>query len=226
MLWLLLGGGLVAAIVGPQMWAQHVLRRHGEPRTDLPGTGGELARHLIGRLDLDGVALVRSERGDHYDPMARQVGLSKEVFDGRSLTAVVVAAHEVGHALQHRLAYRPLLLRPRLARIAAWAEKFGALVLVSIPVFSMVTRMPAVGAIQLLAGLAILVLPVVLHLVTLPVEFDASFRRALPLLASGYLEARDLPAARRILRACALTYVAASLATLLNFWRWIRILRR
>jgi Zn-dependent membrane protease YugP len=67
---------------------------------------------------------------------------------------------------------------------------------------------------------------VVIHLVTLPVEFDASFNRALPILdRDGYLPKQDLPAARRILKACALTYVAAALVNLLNLWRWIRVFR-
>ena len=70
-------------------------------------------------------------------------------------------------------------------------------------------------------------LPVLVHLVTLPVEFDASFKRAMPILEQGgYLSEEDLPRARRILTACALTYFAASLASMLNFWRWIRVLKR
>jgi len=67
---------------------------------------------------------------------------------------------------------------------------------------------------------------IVMHLLTLPVEIDASFKKALPLLSSGYLAEKQMPAARSILRAAAWTYVAASLATLLNFWRWLAVLRR
>jgi Zn-dependent membrane protease YugP len=67
---------------------------------------------------------------------------------------------------------------------------------------------------------------IVMHLLTLPVEIDASFKKALPLLSSGYLSEKQVPAARSILRAAAWTYVAASLATLLNFWRWLAVLRR
>jgi len=217
---------LGALLFGPQLWTRHILRHYERPRPDFPGTGGELARHLLSKLGLEHVQLTVTESGDHYDPIARRVALTESVHDGRSLTAVVVAAHEVGHALQHHCGYQPLLWRTRLAGIAQWAERFGSIVLVTMPVLAAVTRVPAVGAVQLLAGIAILGVPVLLHLITLPVELDASFRRALPLLRAGYLEERDLPAARRILGACAMTYVAGSLATLLNFWRWIRILRR
>jgi Zn-dependent membrane protease YugP len=86
---------------------------------------------------------------------------------------------------------------------------------------------PATFALMLVAGLLTLCVPVVVHLLTLPTEFDASFRRALPILASGtYIPPEDLPAARTILWACALTYVAAALAGMVNVWRWIRVLRR
>lgn len=77
-----------------------------------------------------------------------------------------------------------------------------------------------------MAGILLISISVVVHLFTLPVEFDASFNRALPILErGGYLPRADLPAARRILKACALTYVASSLASLLNLWAWIRFLR-
>jgi hypothetical protein len=77
------------------------------------------------------------------------------------------------------------------------------------------------------AGFATLCIPVVVHVLTLPTEFDASFNRALPMLAAGeYIPQEDIPAARKILIACALTYVSTALMSLLNIWRWIRILRR
>ncbi|MEQ8662332.1 MAG: zinc metallopeptidase, partial [Gammaproteobacteria bacterium] len=121
---------------------------------------------------------------------------------------------------------RPLYTRQRLAGCAVAAEKFAAFALVAMPFIAVVTRMPAAGAGLLLLGVASMLVPVLVHLMTLPVELDASFRRALPILELGYLEQRDLPAARRLLAACALTYVAGALASLLNFARWIRILRR
>ncbi len=90
-----------------------------------------------------------------------------------------------------------------------------------------ITRAPSVGVLMFIGGFATLCIPVLIHLLTLPTEFDASFRRALPLLISGsYIPPEDLPAARKILIACALTYVASSLMGLLNVWRWIRVLRR
>ncbi|NNL99151.1 MAG: zinc metallopeptidase [Gammaproteobacteria bacterium] len=217
---------LLALVFLPQLWARYTLQRYARPREDFPGTGGELAAHLVRNANLTDVTIEQTEAGDHYDPVNKHVRLSAQNYGGRSLTAIVVAAHEVGHAIQDHIGYGPLRQRTRLVGFAVHAERIGAALLVAMPFITMLTRVPASGLVMLLAGLLVLGLPVLVHLATLPVEFDASFRRALPILATGYLRDDDLPAARRILLACALTYVAASLATLLNFFRWIQILRR
>ncbi len=217
--------GLVV-IFGPQLWAQYILKRHSKYRSEIPGTGGELAIHLVENTKLDGVTVEKIPQGDHYDPVEKAIRLSEAVYDGKSLTAVVVAAHEVGHAIQDRLGYVPLKLRTRLVGLAALSERVGAIILVALPFITVLTRIPATGAVMLIVGLAILLVPVAVHLITLPVEFDASFKRALPILALGYVPDEEMPAARRILTACALTYIAASLSAILNFWRWIYFLRR
>jgi Zn-dependent membrane protease YugP len=99
--------------------------------------------------------------------------------------------------------------------------------MMGVPIITALTRVPAAGALMLIGGFATLCIPLVVHLITLPTEFDASFKRALPILESGpYIPQEDVPAARKILTACALTYVAGALTRLLNVWRWIRILRR
>lgn len=96
-----------------------------------------------------------------------------------------------------------------------------------VPLLAMITRVPSTGLLMFVGGFATLCIPLVVHLLTLPTEFDASFNRALPILSSGeYIPREDIPAARKILLACALTYVVNALVGLLNVWRWIRILRR
>jgi Zn-dependent membrane protease YugP len=219
---------LLALIVLPQVWVRQVMRRHAGVRHDFPGTGGELARHLLDRAGLQTVRveLLRRPLGDHYDPAARAVRLSQDNFEGRSITAVAVAAHEVGHALQHAEGYRPLALRTRLAKSAQAVETIGSFLLVASPLLILATHNPALTLVIAGSGLAVLSLGVALHLVTLPVEFDASFGRALPILRHGlYLGQEDLPAARRVLRAAALTYVAGALIGLLNVARWLRLVR-
>ena len=91
---------------------------------------------------------------------------------------------------------------------------------------ALIGRAPSPALLSVLGGFLIMGFGVVVQLLTLPVELDASFRKALPMLEAGYLETNQVPAARQILRAAAWTYVAASLASLLNFWRWMAILRR
>lgn len=218
---------LLALLFGPQLWAKTVLARYRRQIDEFPGTGGQFARHLLNRFGLEQIRVEATSSGDHYDPREGVVRLSEENFGSKSLTAIVVAAHEVGHALQHARGYRPLLLRNQMVSMAQQAERLGYMAMVIVPVAVAVSRAPVVGLLMFLVSLAILALPTVVHLITLPVEWDASFRRALPVLeAGGYLNSKQLPAARRILKACALTYVAGSLASLLNLWRLMRILRR
>jgi Zn-dependent membrane protease YugP len=226
MLWAVLGLAFLALVFGPQLWVHHVLARHAGDRPDYPGTGGELARHLLDRFGLQHVAVELTALGDHYDPAARKVGLSDRVLNGRSLTAVAVAAHEVGHALQHAEGQALLAVRTRLARIAVVLERIASVVLLAAPIVGLLTRAPAIIVLQLTLGMGLMASRIVLHLVTLPVEIDASFRRALPILDQGnYLPAQDMPAASSTLRAAAWTYVAAALASLLDVLRWVRVLR-
>ncbi|NWF73000.1 MAG: zinc metallopeptidase [Nitrospirae bacterium] len=214
-------------IFGPQLWTRRVFAQYDGPRPDYPGTGGELARHLLDRLDMKHIKVETTEKGDHYDPDTKTVRLSHNHFGGKSLTAVTVAAHEVGHAMQDHMGYQPLGERTRLVRLAHGAEKLGAVVMMGIPVATALTRTPVAGVLVLVAGMATMGIATLVHLITLPVEWDASFRRALPVLKQGnYLPPADMQGARRILIAAALTYVAASLASLLNLWRWIAFLRR
>ena len=218
---------VAVVIVGPQLWTRRVFAQYSAPRPDYPGTGGELARHLLNRLNLPHIAVEPTELGDHYDPATKAVRLTPDMFGGKSLTALTVAAHEVGHAIQDHIGYQPLAERTRLLRIAQGAEKVGVVIMMGIPIAAAVARTPVAGVVVMMAGLATMGISTLVHLVTLPVEWDASFNRALPVLRQGrYLSPEDEHGARRILTAAALTYVAASLASLLNLWRWIALLRR
>lgn len=217
----------VAIVFGPGLWVQHVMRRYSEPEDRYPGTGAELARHLLKRHGVHSACVERTDAGDHYDPKAKAVRLAPANFDGRSLTAITVAAHEVGHALQDKQGFAPLRWRTRLIGATRNAERLGAALLIASPFLGLVTRVPSVGILMFLGGLLSLGSSTLVHLVTLPTELDASFVRALPILHKGdYLERADRPHARRILMAAALTYVSASLMSLLNVARWWAILRR
>ncbi|MXS82196.1 zinc metallopeptidase [Nitrosomonas oligotropha] len=227
MLYLILVIVIVALIVGPSYWVKHTLAKYSHPEDRYPGTGAELARILLDWANLQTVKVEVSEQGDHYDPIAKAVRLTADKFNGKSLTAITVAAHEVGHAIQDRDGYLPLKWRTRLVQIAAPAEKLGAVILMIAPIVAVALRAPVAGALFLAGGLLTLGSAVVVHMVTLPMELHASFARALPMLEQGkYLIQGDEPHARRILRAAAWTYVSASLMALLNIGRWWAILRR
>ncbi len=218
---------LVVLVFVPQWWVKWVLERYNrQAESNFPGTGGELARHLLDRYDLQEVKVEITEVGDHYDPMERCVRLTQDKFEGKTLTAITVAAHECGHAFQHAATEPLFMLRTRLAGFSVWAQRIGSFLLFAAPMSVLITKAPSAAAFNITGAFLIMGSAIVIHLVTLPVEIDASFRKALPLLDSGYLDEKQKPAARSILRAAALTYVAASLASLLNFWRWIAILRR
>ncbi len=217
---------VIAVVFGPRWWIGRVLSRHGVERPDLPGTGGEFARHLLDEAKLRDVKVELTGDGDHYDPGERTVRLLPQHHDGRSVAAVAVAAHEVSHAIQHARGERAFTLRTELVGKLFWVERLATGVLLLAPVAFVLFRSPGLVALQIVAGVALLAIRVMVHVVTLPVELDASFGKALPVLEGrGYLSGPDMPAARSVLRAAAYTYVAAALATLLDVARWIRILR-
>ena len=218
---------VLAVVFGPSLWVSRVIDRYSVPADRYDGTGAELARHLLDLHGLQAVSVEQTEYGDHYDPMAKSVRLSPDKHDGRSLTAITVAAHEVGHAVQDRDGYAPLRIRTRLVKATRGIEKLGAGVLMVSPFLGLITRAPVVGLLTFGAGLVTLGTAAVVHLITLPTEFNASFDRALPMLDEHrILKPVDRSHARKLLTAAALTYVSASLMSLLNVARWIAILRR
>lgn len=226
MIWLITLAVILVIFLGPQIWARRVMSRHAGDRPDYPGTGGELARHLLDHTGLQAVTVETTEAGDHYDAQAKAVRLSPANHDGRSLTAVAVAAHEVGHALQDRDGYKPLAARHRLVGLAMVTDRIGSAGLFGLSILGSFAISPRIAMIGIAAVALMGLVRVVAHFVTLPVELDASFNRALPILAEGrYLPTDDLPAARQVLNAAAYTYVAGALMQVLNLFRFIRWLR-
>lgn len=215
-----------ALAVWPQMWVQSVIKRHSGNRPDLPETGAEFARSLLHRLGLANVKVEETPLGDHYDPEAKAVRLMPQHYNGRSLAAVVIAAHEIGHAMQDATAYPPLAARTRLAKQTQRIQAIGMGVLIVAPILIVLMKAPHLLILELLAGFVLMAMTVAMHVMTLPVELDASFRRALPVLETAKLiPQRDMRGARQLLRAAAFTYVAAAAIDLINVFRWIRMIR-
>jgi len=218
---------VVAIIFLPQWWAKSVFKKYAEPLDHIQGTGGELAIHLLERFKMTEVTVEETEAGnDHYDPESKTVRLSPNNYRDKSLTAVAVATHEVGHAIQHHKKETKLELRSKLVKISIKLEKIGSVIMMIMPIVILLTRNPAAGFIFFATGFLTIAGASVIHLVTLPVEWDASFGKALPILKEGYIREDEYPAVDKILKAAAFTYVAASLMSLLNVWRWFALLRR
>lgn len=218
---------VLAVVFLPGLWVKRVLKRYNTPADRYSGSGADLARHLLDANNLQHVAVEVTEHGDHYDPQDKAVRLTKDKHDNRSLTAITVAAHEVGHAIQDAQAYAPLRIRGALVRASQKIERLGAAALIISPFVGAITRVPGLSLVMFAAGFLTLATSTLVHFATLPTEFDASFRRALPELEKhNILIEVDKPHAHRLLTAAALTYVAASLMSLLNIARWWAILRR
>lgn len=217
---------LSVVLLGPSIWVNHTMKRHSGKRRDFPGSGGELAAHLIDYYQLDGVSVEITDKGDHYDPKGKVVRLSAENYNGKSLTAVAVSAHEVGHAIQDHQKEGGLILRQKLASIAVVTDRAASIFFLLAPVLFVIARAPVALIAMVALGIGLLAIRVMVHLVTLPVEYDASFKKALPILKQGnYLADKDIADATSVLRAAAFTYVAGALMSLLDLARWIRILR-
>ena len=208
---------------GPYWLAEYVLKKYNQVEY-FSGNGFDFVRFALNELNITHIKVEKSPVGDHYSPDKKMIGLTEKNCGKRSLTAVVVAAHELGHAIQDDIGYKPLHIRMHLANIAEKMRKLGFALIILMPFVTLITRVPAAGFFSLLTGLLIVVAPVFVHLITLPVEFNASFEHAIPLLVKGnYIPEDDYPAAKRILLACSFTYVASSLFSILYAWRRMRI---
>ena len=214
-------------IFGPSLWVKLVMKRYSSEKSEIPGTGGEFAKHLIERLSLKDVKVEVTELGDHYDPIEKKVRLLREHYESKSLTAIAIAAHEVGHAIQDQQGDKRLATRTKMVPIVDKIARWSVAIISLSPVIGIITRHPVPFSLLLFLGLSGFVARTMIHAVTLPIEFDASFSKALPILREGkYVSQSNEKAVSRILRAAAMTYVSAALADILNLGRWIAILSR
>jgi uncharacterized protein len=218
---------LMVVIFGMSMLGQGFLSRtfgkYSQIRNSKDVTGAEVARDI---LDSHGLHHVRVEATpgmltDHYDPIHKVVRLSEPNYASPSLAALAVAAHEVGHAIQDAKMYAPLVMRARLAGPLSAVANLGQLALMA----GLFMLASSFGQTMLLIGIIGLGAALVFHLVTLPVEFDAS-NRALALLENnGYLSREENEGARKVLNAAALTYVIAAVSSALQLLYYLGFLR-
>ena len=188
-------------------------------------SGADVAAAILSNHGIRDVGIERldANAGDHYDPGHKKIRLSAHVYDSSSVTAVAVAAHEVGHAIQHSESYSPLIVRGAVFPIVRFSS--GA----AIPLIFIGFLLGAgsnIAPILIDVGIIFFAVTVAFHLITLPVEFNAS-RRAREVLETGrFLADDELYGARKVLNAAALTYVAAATMAVMQLLRFILLRRR
>lgn len=211
------------------LWAQMKLRsayaRFSEIGTERGITGAEAARFILDRNGLGQVRIeeVAGELSDHYDPATHTVHLSTHNYHSTSLAAVGVAAHEVGHALQHQQAYGPLGFRMALVPVTNFAS--GAAFFIIMAGMFLAGAMHALAVNLVWAGVGLFSIVTLFQLVTLPVEYDASARAKVQLARLGIVTEREGDGVREVLSAAALTYVAAMLTAMLQLLYWVGVAR-
>ena len=219
---------LALLIYLPSFWVKRVMRVNSRELPGLPGTGGELAQHLIKRFNLDGINVEETDPfRDHFDPRNKAVRLGPANLHGKSLTAVAVAAHEVGHAIQFHRKEKIFELRSRYLPTAQFLARAGIAVMWALPLIAFLVRAPLAIGLVIAVSLFLQLAGAMAYLIILPEEWDASFNKALLILIEGeYVNAEQLPVIRRVLQVAALTYFSAALANILHIGRWFMLMRR
>lgn len=217
---------LLLALIGVMILgfiAQGTVKRTFARYSTMKSSFGRSASEVAGRLLSDagsGVTITRvgGRLTDHFDPRTRVVGLSEQVYDSDSVAALAVAAHEIGHVMQYEQNYVPIRIRNAILPVAS----FGSQAAPFIVIIGLI-----LGSFDLaFAGVILFGAVLVFQLVTLPVEFNASHRAIEMLTSGGYLGYDEANGAKRVLRAAAMTYVVAALATAVTLLRFLMLANR
>ena len=201
---------LFALILVPGILAQVLVRSVLKKYSQVPArsgrTGAEAAAEIMADAGIHDVQIERTDSflGDHYDPRTKTLALSPSVYDGESVAALGIAAHETGHAIQHQHAYAPLQARMAIVPVTMFTSQLLPLVMIGGFFFRI--------SMFITLGIGVYALLVVFQLITLPVEFDANSRAKVILQKSGLIARDEMEGVNRVLNAAALTYVAALIA--------------
>ena len=190
----------------PVIWLNYVFRKNDQILINMPFTGLEFGKLILKDYGLTEVKIEKSLSVDHYDLLEKKVKVTQERLSKKSLTAISIVCHEIGHAIQHKEKYKALEQRTSLVRNTAWISQIGSsILLIGIPTILATGYYPLIKVCLLLALISLLI-GIIVHLITLEVELDASFNKALPILIEKVPpEYHD--SCKSILRAAAFTYV-------------------
>ena len=210
----------IALSIYAQVRVNNTYKKYSQVRASSGLTGAEASRRLLNQAGLTDVSIevIPGNLSDHYDPRARVLRLSEGVAKHDSLASLGVAAHETGHAIQDANGYAPMKIRSAVVPAASFGSSLGPMIFFVGLFFSASQMLMNVGIILFTAA-------VVFQIVTLPVEFDASSRAMKLLQSNGIVVGEEAKAARKVLSAAALTYVAAALMAILSLVRMVLISR-
>ncbi len=221
----------MALVFIPQMLVKNTYKKFAKIRTSNNLTGADVARSMLQGAGINDV-LVEPTSGtlsDHYDPSKKVVRLSEDIYYGNSISSFGIAAHEVGHAIQDYQGYMPMKLRAGIFPAVQTGQMLGPLLIMAGLGLRYLAGMGEFTTLIALIGIALYGSVVLFHLVTLPVELNASSRAIKVLAGGGYLvDHREVDGAKKVLSAAALTYVAVALYALIEllYWIWIFFGRR
>ena len=208
---------MIAPAVLLGFWAQARIRSTYARAQQLPAplSGAAAARHILDSAGLTDISIeqVPGHLSDHYDPRVKMLRLSQEVYQSRTLAAVGIAAHESGHAIQHARGYAPLMVRNAAVPVAGFGSNASIFLII---IGALLTLKPLI-----LLGIGLFATVVVFQLVNLPVEFNASSRAKAQLVGLGIVNNEELTYVNKVLNAAALTYVAATLQSLLTLLYYV-----
>ena len=190
----------------PMAWLNYVFKKNDAILINMPFNGLEFGETILNEIGLNDVKIEKSLTVDHYDLSEKKVKVTKDRLSKKSLTAISIVCHEIGHAIQHKQKYKPLEQRTTLVKNTAWISQLGsALLMVGIPTILATGSYNLIKVCLVLVLLSLLI-GVAVHLITLEVELDASFNKALPII-KGKVPSEYHDACESILKAAAFTYV-------------------
>ena len=206
-------GILIYAV--PGVWVNYTLNKHDDVLPNMPFTAKEFGLNLLKEQNLDEVNIEDTKIGDHYDTKSKTVRVKPDRLDKKSITSITVMCHEIGHAMQHKENFPPLIRRQIIISKTEWLNKLSSLLLYGgFPVIFATGALPFIRICVIIIFASILI-NMIAHLITLDVELDASFKRAMPILEKKIPEEYH-SSCKSILRVCAYTYVCASLTSILD----------
>jgi Zn-dependent membrane protease YugP len=211
-----------------QIKVSKTFRRYADFHTQRGRMAADVAKNILTSNGIHNVSVERvpGNLTDHYDPRAKVLRLSDSVFSSSSASAIGVAAHEAGHAVQHAVGYLPIKIRTSLVPITNFASRMSWIVILLGALISLFAYTSNIGYYMVMGGIALFSVTALFQLVTLPCEFNASKRALVALRQSGNYTKEELAASKEVLTAAALTYVAALFITVIQVLRLLTIYGR